>query len=121
MILLGHYLSLFTLTGKFVRCTAGEKWNCHWNTVTRGDGHGESFLPVNGPSDVEFTPGGTILVADRDQHRICVFSPDGSTLLRCFGGEGDAVGKFVYPEALAVHGDKVFAVDGANPHVEVFN
>lgn len=95
-----HRLSLFTVTGDFVRCI----------------GVGMLRYPV----DVEFTPAGDILVADSHNHRVCALSPDGSTLLRSFGSEGDAPGKFRFPTALTIHGDKLFVLDWGSARVQVF-
>lgn len=91
-------MSLFTLMGDFLRCI----------------GEGTLKLPV----DVDFASNGDILVADH--HRICVFSPDGSTLLRAFGSEGDITGHFKCPTALAMHGDKLYVIDWMSHRVQVF-
>lgn len=94
-------LSLFTLTGEFVRSI--------------GVG------VFNDPTDVTFTRGGEILVADADnRNRICVFSSDGSTLLRSFGCRGDAPGQFKRPNALEMRGDKLFVLDQDSARVQVF-
>lgn len=84
-------LSLFTLTGAFVRCIG---------VGTLGEA-----------SDVEFASNGDIIVADRSNHRICVFSPDGSELIRTFGSEGDGDGEFEHPNRLGVHGDQLYVMD----------
>lgn len=87
---LNNRLSLFTVTGEFVRCI----------------GAGE----LKSPMDVEFANNADILVADKGNRRICVFSPDGSTLLRSFGiepPEGDASDESTVPGvpiALAMSG-----------------
>lgn len=94
-------LSLFSLSGEFVR----------WIGVGI----------VTGPLDVEFAANGDILVVDCSNCRVCVFSPDGSTLLRAFGTPGEAPGKLKRPNALSVHGDKLFVLDGASARVQVFN
>lgn len=88
--------------------------------------------------DVDVSPTGDILVADWGNHRICVFSCDGSTLLRAFGRKVDqracmspADGSFLGRStgdpgslsgatALAMHGDKLFVLDGWNERVQVF-
>lgn len=93
-------LSLFTLTGAFVRCV--------------GVG------TLQAPSDVDFASNGDILVADTVNNRVCVFSGDGSILLRTFGSEGDAPSQFNYPHSLATHSDKVFVLDQFSGRMQVF-
>lgn len=97
-------LSLFSLTGELVRCI----------------GAGGA---LKGPRDVDFAPNGDILVADadaRNQH-ICVFSSDGSTLLRSFGVRGDGPGQFQAPGALAITRGELYVVDEDSTRVQVFN
>lgn len=93
-------LSFFTLTGVFVRCM--------------GVG------TLRHPFDVEFAPNGDVVVADY-ANRIVVFSPDGYTLLRSFGGEGEEPGKFKSPAALAMHGGQLFVLEAYCNRVQVFN
>lgn len=92
-------LSLFTLTGDFVRCI------------------GEGMLSC--PVDVDFASNGDILVADEASRRVYVFSADGCTLLRSFGGEGTEPGLFQCPTALAAHADELYVLD-ATGRVQVF-
>lgn len=95
-------LSLFTLAGEFVRCI----------------GVGS----LNRPDDVDFATNGDIVVADYGKHCICVFSPDGSTLLRSFGSQGsEAPGRFNNPTALAVLGNQLYVLDRESARVQVFN
>lgn len=93
-------LSLFTTSGEFVRCIGVGVLNC--------------------PVDVAFPANGDLLVSDYGNCRICVFSPDGYTLLRAFGSPGDAPGEFSGPAALALHGDKLFVLDEDSDRVQVF-
>lgn len=93
-------LSLFTLTGEFVRCI------------------GEDAL--NQPNDVDFATNGDVLVADKGNNRICVYSPDGSALLRSFGSQGDAAGEFKSPFSLAVHGGQLYVLEYDAARVQVF-
>ena len=52
---------------------------------------------------------------------ICVYSPDGSTLLRQWGGErSDADGKVKSPWALAMCAGQLFVLDASGPRVQVF-
>ena len=69
-------------------------------------------------NDVSFGAGGEIIVADCRNHRICVFSPDGDTLIKTWGSIGDAAGQFKFPTALAVSGSSLFVLD--NTRVQVF-
>ena len=61
-----------------------------------------------------------IVVADRDNHRIQVFSSNG-THLRSFGRQGDQQGEFNRPTGIAFHNDKIIVVDGLNHHVQLFS
>ncbi len=71
-------------------------------------------------SDVQFAPNGELLVADRSNHRVCVFSTDGDTLLLTWGTNGSADGQFKFPAALALVDSKLFVLDGSGPRVQVF-
>lgn len=94
-------LSLFTLEVDLVRCIG--------------------VKTLGKPYDVDVASNGDILVADAANRRICVLSPKDYTLLRSFGSEGDAPGKFTYPTALAVHEERVFVLDWGSARVQVFN
>ena len=99
-----HYnrrLSLFTLEGKFVR-HIGDK------------------LVSNGYKDVDFTAAGEIILADYNNNRVCVFSADGSELLRAWGSSGTGNGEFNCPTALSVRGSRLYVLDRNNPRVQVF-
>lgn len=95
-------LSLFTLTGAFVRCI----------------GVGTLLTP----SDVDLALNGDILVADGGNCRVCVFSPDGA-LLRTFGCEGTGPGQVEAPSALQVYDGQVYALlaDLGVPRLQVFS
>ena len=92
-------LSLFTVDGIFVR---------HIGVGVLGDGW----------MDVTFGAGGDIIVADCDNHRICVFSPDGDTLMKTWGSEGTEDCQFHSPQALAVSGTYLYVMD--RTRVQVF-
>lgn len=94
-------LSLFTLTGDFVRCM----------------GVGS----LSRPDDLEFASNGDILVAEEEEHRICVLSADGSRLLRTFGSEGTYHGQFKSPSALAMHGNQLYVLDWGSARVQVLS
>ena len=96
-------LSVFTLAGEFVRCI----------------GEGE----LRDARDVEFADNGDVIVCDHWDHRICVYSADGNTLLRCWGGEGvadEADEEFESCNALAMCGGQLYVLDGDNKRVHVF-
>jgi tripartite motif-containing protein 71 len=92
-------LSLFTVDGVFVKHI------------------GAGALAMYG-KDVSFGAGGEIVVAESRNHRICVFSPDGDTLIKTWGSEGNAASQFEYPQALAVSGSHLYVMD--DKRVQVF-
>lgn len=94
----GNRLSLFTLTGDFVRCIGADI--------------------LDSPNEVEFTTNGDIIVAEFTIHRISVFSPDGSTRLRRFDGGEQA--PLQYPTALAMHGNVLYVLNQNSNCVHVF-
>lgn len=63
---------------------------------------------------------GTVLVADRDNHRIQVFGDDGRFLFG-FGKPGSGDGQFQSPHGLAVSGDRVYVADTKNHRIQVFS
>lgn len=94
-------VSLFTLTGTFVRCIGVDA--------------------VKSPVDVDVATNGDILVVDESIHRIFVFSSDGFALLRSFGAEGETPGLFKYPAALAIHRSQLYVLDSFSARVQAFN
>ena len=94
-------LSVFTLAGEFVRRI----------------GEGE----LKAAADVEFADNGDIIVCDYPNHRVCVYSADGTTLLRQWGGESEADdGKFKTPTALAMCRGQLYVLDYDSDRVQVF-
>ena len=94
-------LSVFTLAGEFVRCILVSE--------------------LKDAGDVEFAANGDIIVCDGSpKHRICVYSADSSTLLRQWGGYGDADGEFKLPAALAMCGGQLYVLDQYTKRVQVF-
>ena len=94
-------LSVFTLAGQFVRYI----------------GKGE----LKDARDVGFADNGDIIVCDGySNHHVCVYSADGGTLLRQWGGYGDADWEFEYPTALAMCGGQLYVLDGSSSRVQVF-
>jgi hypothetical protein len=75
---------------------------------------------ADGVKDVQFAPNGELLVADYNNHRVCVFSADGDTLLRTWGIPGTAVGQFQSLTAFALVDSKLFVLDRDSLCVQVF-
>ena len=96
----GGRLSMFTLAGEFVRCV----------------GNGE----LTNATDAEFADDGDVIVSDSSSHRICVYFPDGNTLLRQWGGEGDADGMLTSPIALAMCRGQLHVLDWKSKRLQVF-
>ncbi len=69
---------------------------------------------------MQFGPNGELLVADYDNHRVCVFRADGDTLLRTWGTRGTADGQFKYPTALALVDTKLLVLECDSARVQVF-
>ena len=95
-------LSVYTLAGEFVRCI----------------GMGE----LESAGDVEFSDNGDYNVCESPfaKGRVSVYSADGSTRTRQWGGEGDTDGTFTYPTALAMCGGQLFVLDQLGKRVQVF-
>jgi len=70
--------------------------------------------------DVDFTADGRIIVADFSNHRVCIFAADG-VMTSSWGSKGTSDGQFEYLTALAVSGDKLFAMDCWSARVQVFD
>ncbi len=75
---------------------------------------------ADGFKDVQFAPNGELLVADHNNHRVCVFSADGDTLLRTWGTRGCADGQFEKPAALELVDSKLFVLNFCSARVQVF-
>lgn len=103
-------LSLFTLSGEFVRCV--------------GEG------AVQWPTDVEFAPNGDILVANINTHRVCVLAPDGAALLRSFHSDVEGVDAdglpcgearaLKSPIALAMRGNTMYVLHNKSGRIQLF-
>lgn len=94
-------LSLFTLAGEFVRRVG--------------------VPTLKFPTDVDFAPSGDMVVVDQEKHRVSLFPPDGSTMIRTFGSEGSSPGQFLRPTALAMQGGLLYVLDLASARVQVFH
>lgn len=93
-------LSLFTLEGNFVRCIGVGTLKC--------------------PFDVTFACNGDMIIVDKCKHRICVYTPDGPTLLRTIG-EDDGLGPlFSDPIAVTMFRGQLYVAEWANACVKVF-
>jgi DNA-binding beta-propeller fold protein YncE len=109
----------FTPDGQFI--VAAEYGNSRLSVFRVSDGgfvkHIGAGVVADGPKDVQFAPNGELLVADCSNHRVCVFSADGGTLLRAWGTRGSDDGLFHCPTALVLVDSKLFVLDA---RVEVF-
>ena len=94
-------LSLFTTAGVFVSCVG-------MGVLGRGN------------MDVMQSVCREYVVADCESHRVCVFSPDGSMLLRSWGVRGTGDGQFQFPTALAAAGKHLYVMDSCGGRVQVF-
>ena len=87
-----------------------------FNFGRKGSGHGELLRPTG----VAVTHDGTIIVADRDNHRIQLFSGDGRFLGK-FGTKGDGDGQLNDPHGLALTPEaNIVVADFRNNRVQVF-
>jgi tripartite motif-containing protein 71 len=63
-----------------------------------------------------------LLVTDKDNHRVCVFSVEGNFIMS-FGSEGHLNGEFNYPWGVAVSsdGEYIAVADSKNHRVQLFS
>lgn len=99
-----HRIQIFTAEGKFLTAIA---------VVSAG-------TPVR-PIDVAVDPKTThIFVTGNNNHKVMVFNQSGR-LLREWGGNGAAIGKFRYPATIAItHDFSIGVVDVFNTRVQLF-
>lgn len=84
---------------------------------TSGTGNGQ----LNKPADAAVDAAGNVWVADRQNHRIQKFSPNGEYLSQ-FGSFGSTDGQLVTPTALAIDSQgNIWVADGGNRRVQKFN
>ena len=84
---------------------------------TAGDGDGQ----FNIPAGIAMYRDGTIVVADTFNHRVQVFSPNGTFLFK-FGSEGSGTGEFSYPLGVSLTRDgRIIVADTFNHRVQVFH
>ena len=82
---------------------------------------GSSEGMFNGPCGVAVNERDEIAVSDSDNHRVQVFSSDG-TYLRSFGAEGDKQGEFHTPSGIAFDANGNIVVgDSGNQRIQFFS
>ena len=82
---------------------------------------GSSEGMFNGPCGVAVNERDEIAVSDSDNHRVQVFSSDG-TYLRSFGAEGDKQGEFHTPSGIAFEANGNIVVgDSGNQRIQFFS
>ena len=83
--------------------------------------HGSSIGMLDGPYGVAVNERDEIVVTDAHNHRVKVFSSDG-TYLRSFGRKGDKQGEFNWPTGIAIDkNSRSIVVDRGNHRVQLFN
>ena len=97
-----------------------DSWYDAWNAAgERLAKEGDGQL-ARGAKDAVMTAHGEVVVVDRDLHRVCVFSADGSQLARTWGAYGLVDGAFARPVALAIAGSHLYVRDADSGRVQVF-
>jgi len=72
------------------------------------------------PAGIAVSPDGNVYVADNGNHRIQMFSPDG-TWLMSWGGFGQGPGQLIRPEGIAIDASgRVYVTEPSNYRVQVF-
>lgn len=72
------------------------------------------------PSDVCVGNTGEMIVAGFKSQDVIVFSPDGSTVVKRFGSEGNKPGQFKDPFGVAFAQGRLYVLDFSAPRVQVF-
>ena len=85
--------------------------------VRRGDGPGE----LNYPSSVCLGPDGNYIIADQDNHRLDVYTPEGE-FIEMFGSWGTKNTQFEKPIHISCDRESglLYVVEEGKPHVKVF-
>lgn len=78
---------------------------------------GDDAGQLQRPSGLAIGPEGAVYVADAVNHRLQVFTPDG-TLLRIMGGQGQEPGHFYYPYDLSIRGEDLYVVEYGGQRVQ---
>ena len=85
------------------------------------EGRGFAVGMLEGPCGVAVNERNEIAVTDNNNHRVSVFSSDG-TLLKSFGRKGNKEGEFNLPVGIAFDKNRnIIVVDGNNHRVQVFS
>ena len=80
-----------------------------------------SIAGLSGPADLAWTPGGELLVLERDAHRVRRLTADGTTV-RTWGGRGSGDGELLFPQGLGLAPDGcVWVADTGNRRVVRFS
>jgi len=104
-----HRIQKFTSTGAFLT-----KWG------SQGYGSGVADGQFNYPCGVAVDPGGSVYVADTNNHRIQKFSGTG-TFITKWGSEGTPDGQFSGPGGVAVDtAGNVYVADSGNGRIQKF-
>ena len=93
--------------------------NCHY---TGNFGSSGTCTTLKYPAGIAIDKRGRIIVADRGNHVVCIYTPDGNLLNR-FGKMGHAPGDLYFPFGVAVNkeGSKIFISESGNHRVSVFD
>ena len=84
--------------------------------------HGSAAAVLSKPWGVAVNERNEIVVTEVGNHRIQVFSSDG-TFLRSFGRKGDKQGELIWPAGIAINikNDNILVVDSSNHRVQLFS
>ncbi|MBN1202941.1 MAG: hypothetical protein JXJ20_13915 [Anaerolineae bacterium] len=117
---LAAVLALSTVTalaapaGSPNRQSDGYRFLFAWGSEGGGDGQ------FNFPRAIAIGPDGNVYVADSENHRVQVFSPDGAFITR-WGSYGSGPGQFDIPQGIAVDGQgNVYVGDRNNSRIQRF-
>ena len=89
--------------------------------INRIGTQGSSRGQLSGPCSLTFDMYGIILVTERENHRVSVFSKDG-VFRHCFGSKGSAYGKFSVSCGIAISPNgSVYISDRDNNRIQVIS
>jgi hypothetical protein len=83
-------------------------------------GHGAAPGQFDQPIGVAVAPNGTVVVADRNNHRVQLFDRAGE-FARAWGRQGSAPGEFREPHDVAADDEFVYVADLWNQRVQIFD
>jgi DNA-binding beta-propeller fold protein YncE len=85
------------------------------------------FLRPDGQEDFDWSPAamtfdedGNLYVTDIGQHRILIIGTD-ENVIRVFGSEGIEMGRFAYPNGIALRDDLIYVADSNNARIQVLD